>query len=49
MPDVVHADEALALADEAFGRGDVDAVVAHLSAAIRGYTAADDPCRAAMA
>ena len=36
-------------ADEAWQRGDVDGMVAHLSAAIRGYTAADEPCRAAMA
>lgn len=39
----------LAEADAAFGRGDVDALVAHLSAAIQAFTAADEPCRAAMA
>jgi hypothetical protein len=43
------AEEALQRADEAFGRLDIEAVVAHLSAAIRGFTAAGEPRRAAMA
>lgn len=43
------AERALTLADEAFARHDVEAAVAHLSAAIRGFTAAGLPCRAAMA
>jgi hypothetical protein len=42
------AESALELANEAFGRMDSDAVVAHLSAAVRGFTAAGEPCRAAM-
>ncbi len=49
---VVRTDDAersLALADEALARFDVDGAVAHLSAAIRGFTAADERCRAAMA
>ena len=49
VPGVEEAERALVAADEAWGRGDVDGVVAHLSAAIRGFTAADDCCRAAMA
>jgi tetratricopeptide (TPR) repeat protein len=48
MPSVEEAEQALASADEAFGRFDVDGVVAHLSAAIRGFTAVDDRRRAAM-
>jgi hypothetical protein len=44
-----EAERALGLADEAFTRFDVDAVVAHLSAAVRAFTAADERCRAAMA
>ena len=36
------------LANEALARSDVEAGVAHLSAAIRGFTAADEPRRAAM-
>lgn len=39
---------ALVAADEAFARRDVDAMVAQLSAAIRAFTAAGEPCRAAM-
>ena len=42
MPGIEEAERALELADEAFARFDVDAVVAHLSAAIRGFTAAGD-------
>ncbi|PLS76383.1 MAG: hypothetical protein CYG61_02320 [Actinobacteria bacterium] len=49
MSSVDQAERALELADAAFARFDVDAVVAHLSAAIRGFTAADEKCRAAMA
>jgi len=37
------------LAGEAMSRFDIDAAVAHLSAAIREYTAAGEPCAAAMA
>lgn len=48
MPGTEEAERALELADEAFGRYDVEAMVAHLSAAIRGFTAAGDRCRAAM-
>ncbi len=39
----------LAAADEAFGRGDFDGVIAHLSSAIRNFTAEGDKCAAAMA
>ena len=39
----------LTLADEAMKAWDADAAAAHLSAAIRGFTAAGDPCRAALA
>ncbi len=49
MPDTADAERALAAADEAFGRLDVEAAIAHLSAAIRGFAAAGDQCRAAMA
>ena len=42
MPGIEEAERALELADEASTRIDVEAVVAHLSAAIRGFTAADD-------
>ncbi len=49
MPDLEEARRALALADEAFARSDVDAAVAHLSAAIRCFTAGGDKRRAAMA
>lgn len=48
MSDTNEADRALALADEALSRSDVDAVVAHLSAAVRGFTAAGDTRSAAM-
>lgn len=40
---------AIGLANEAWARLDVEAMVVHLSAAIRGYTAAGEPCLAAMA
>lgn len=49
MSGTEEADRSLALADEAFARFDVDAVVAHLSAAIRGLTSAGDRRAAAMA
>ncbi len=49
MAGVEEAERALQLANDAFGRADVDAVVAHLSAAIRGFTAADEKCQAALA
>lgn len=48
MPGVEEAERSSQLADEAYARFEVDAVVAHLSAAIRGFTAAGDACRAAM-
>jgi hypothetical protein len=40
---------AMALADEAFSRRDIPGLVAHLSAAVRGFTAAGDNRQAAMA
>jgi tetratricopeptide (TPR) repeat protein len=43
------AEQAMAAADEAFGRFDVEAMVTHLSAAVRGFTAAGLRSRAAMA
>jgi tetratricopeptide (TPR) repeat protein len=46
---VEEGERALALVDEAFASGDLPAIVAHLSAAIRAFTAGQDPCRAAMA
>ena len=49
QPGVDDAQRALRLADDAYGCFDIDGVVAHLSAAIRGFTAADDRRRAAMA
>lgn len=49
MPEVEDAERALELADAALARSDVDGLVAHLSAAIRAFTAADEKCRAAMA
>ena len=49
MPGSEGAEGALERADEAMARFDVEAAVAHLSAAIRGFTAADEPRRAAMA
>ncbi len=52
MPEVDEAEQAavaLAQVDEAFARMDLDHVVAGLSAAIRGFTAAGEPCQAAMA
>jgi hypothetical protein len=49
VANVAEAERALAAADEAFGRLEIDAVVAHLSAAIRGFTAANESRAAAMA
>jgi tetratricopeptide (TPR) repeat protein len=49
MSEIDEAEQALALAQAALGRHAVEEAVAHLSAAIRGFTAADDRCRAAMA
>jgi tetratricopeptide (TPR) repeat protein len=49
MSSTEDADEALALAQGALGRGEVEPAVAHLSAAIRHLTAIGEPCRAAMA
>lgn len=43
------AERALERADEAAAVGDVEAMVAHLSTAIRDFTAADENCCAAMA
>jgi hypothetical protein len=48
-PPAEAAADALRAADEAFARFDVDAIVAHLSAAVRALTAADDRRAAAMA
>jgi tetratricopeptide (TPR) repeat protein len=39
----------MAAAGEALGRFDLEATITHLSAAVRAFTAADDPCGAAMA
>jgi hypothetical protein len=49
MAGVDTAERALELADEATARADVESAVAHLSGAVRGFTAADDKRRAAMA
>lgn len=48
MHETDGADRALAEADEAFGRFDLDGMVAHLSAALRFCTAEGDGGRAAM-
>ncbi|HEY6698707.1 MAG TPA: hypothetical protein VIZ67_10805, partial [Acidimicrobiales bacterium] len=48
MTGVEEAERALTLADEAIARADIEDAVAHLSAAIRGFTAADENRRAAM-
>ncbi len=48
MSEIEEAKRALAQADEAFGRADVEAAVAHLSAAIRRFTASGDKRQAAM-
>jgi hypothetical protein len=49
MASVEAAERALELADEAIARADAEDAVTHLSGAIRGFTAADDKRRAAMA
>lgn len=49
MPGIEDGKRALELADDALARLDVDGAVAHLSAAIRCFTAADEKRRAAMA
>jgi hypothetical protein len=49
MGSVDEAERRLAEADAAAARWDVDALVAHLSAAVRELTAANEPRRAAMA
>lgn len=49
MPGIQGAERALEFADEAIARADVEDAVAHLSAAIRGFTAADESRQAAMA
>lgn len=49
MPGSDEAEQALALAEAALGRQAIEEAVAHLSAAIRDFTAADERCRAAMA
>ena len=49
MGGVEDGERALGLADEAYARFDVEAAVAHLSAAVRALTAANEPRRAAMA
>jgi tetratricopeptide (TPR) repeat protein len=49
MAGVEEAQRALLAADEAYARFDVEGVVAHLSTAIRGLTAAGEPRAAAMA
>jgi tetratricopeptide (TPR) repeat protein len=45
---VADAEQALRQADDAFVGGDIDAVLAHLSAAVRGFTKAGDNRRAAL-
>lgn len=49
MSGSAEAIRGLELAEVAWACGDIDAVVVHLSAAVRGFTAAGEPCRAAMA
>ena len=46
---IEDAERAMEKADEAFERFDVEDMVTHLSEAIRGFTAAEEPCQAAMA
>lgn len=48
MLGVAESERALEMADETYARFDVEAVVAHLSTALRGYTAVDAKCSAAM-
>jgi tetratricopeptide (TPR) repeat protein len=49
MTGATEAQRALEQADEAYQRLDVEALLTHLSAAIRGFTADGAPCQAAMA
>ena len=49
MSDLEDAERALEQAGAALARSDVDGLVAHLSGAIRAFTAAGEKCRAAMA
>jgi tetratricopeptide (TPR) repeat protein len=49
MSDLDQAEQALGAAEVALMGRDLDAVVAHLSAAIRSFSSAGEPCRAAMA
>ncbi len=49
MSSITDAERALDAADDAFARLDVDGVVAHLSAAVQGFTAGGQACQAAMA
>ena len=49
MVSIADPGRAIDAADRAFADMDVDAVVAHLSVAIQGFTAAGEPSRAAMA
>ncbi len=49
MPDGEDGERALQFADEAQARSDVDGMVAHLSGAIRAFTATGEKRRAAMA
>jgi tetratricopeptide (TPR) repeat protein len=49
MPTAADGTESLRLADEAMARLDVDAALAHLSAAVRAYRDADDPRQEALA
>lgn len=49
MRGIEEAEQALQLADEAYARFDVEAVVAHVSTAIRTFTVAADNKRAALA
>ena len=49
MVSIADPGRAIDAADLAFADMDVDAVVAHLSVAIQGFTAAGEPSRAAMA
>jgi tetratricopeptide (TPR) repeat protein len=47
--EVAAAEHAMEQAQEAFARFDVEAVLRHLADAVRGFTEAGDPCRAALA
>jgi hypothetical protein len=49
MTSAAEGEESLRLADEAMGRFDVDAALAHLAAAVRAFQDAGDPCRGAIA